>query len=77
MKGANFSKVQNFHEMIYVFSSVNRLVAEFKNDEDKLATFNSYIKQVFPDGLKTLLKYQEKPNDIQFEVSKKIFVMTK
>lgn len=77
MKKANFGKVENYHEMIYEFSSINRLHAEFKSDEKTLAQFNEYIIERFPNELKQKLNYKEFPNDLQFNVLKKVYLMTK
>lgn len=77
METANFSKVDNYHEMIYEFSSINRLHAEFNSNQEKLDTFNKYIKEVFRDALKERLKYYELENDIHFNVVKKVYLMEK
>lgn len=77
MKNAKFSKVENFHEMIYEFSSINRLHAEFKSDEKTLETFNNYILEVFPEEMKSKLNYKELPNDIHFNVLKKVYLLEK
>ena len=77
MKNAKFSKVENYHEMIYEFSSINRLHAEFKSDEKTLEKFNEYILERFPNKLKEKLNYKEFPNDLQFNVVKKVYLMEK
>jgi hypothetical protein len=41
---------------------------------DKL---NEFIRNRFPEELKKLLKYEDLGDDIQFEIVKKIYVMTK
>lgn len=77
MKNAKFSKVENFHEMIYEFSLINRSHAEFKSNEKTLETFNNYILEVFRDKMKSQLNYKELPNDTHFNVLKKVYLMEK
>jgi len=77
MKKANFSKIKEFHTIHYRFSSRKRLESELHNDKKKLDSLNEFIRKRFPEELKKSLKFQDSGDDIQFTITKKIFVMTK
>ena len=77
VKSAGFLKIKDFHTIRYRFSSLNRLKPELKNDKNRLHELNNFIRQVFPEKLKKSLEYRDIGEDIQFNVTKKIYVMEK
>ncbi len=77
MKEAGFSKIQEFHVMTYRFSSIKRLEQELNNDRIRLKQLNEFIRKRFPDALRQRLHYEEKGEDTQFNVTKKIYIMEK
>jgi len=74
---AGFTKVTEFHKISYRFSSKRRLESELKNDISKLKELNEFIRIRFPQNLKQLMNYEEKGDDIQFTITKKIYVLQK
>jgi ubiquinone/menaquinone biosynthesis C-methylase UbiE len=77
MKKAGFTKVRDFHTVKYRFSSIKRLREELHNDKRLLDQLNDYIRQRVPEDLKKTLKYEDKGDDIQLSITKKIYVMEK
>ena len=77
MKKANFSKIKDFHTITYRFSSRKRLESELHNDKKLLDKLNAFIRNRFPEELKEPLKFEDLGDDIQFNIIKKIYVMTK
>ncbi len=77
MAKAGFSDTKEFHTISYRFSSRRRLESELHNDPRKLEELNAYIRERFPNDLKTGMEYAEEGENISFNIVKKIFVMTK
>lgn len=77
MKKAGFTKIKEFHIVNYRFSSLKRLKQELHNDKKRLEQLNDYIRKRFPENLKKTLKYEDKGDDIQLSITKKIYVMEK
>lgn len=75
MKQAGFSRVKEFHVVSSRFSSLKRLEQELHNDKSLLKQLNEFIRQVFPESLKKSHGYEDKGDDIQFNIPKKIYVM--
>jgi len=77
IKKAGFSKIKDFYTINYRFSSRKRLESELHNDKKLLDKLNEFIRKIFPEELKKPLKYHDLGDDIQFNIIKKIYVMTK
>jgi ubiquinone/menaquinone biosynthesis C-methylase UbiE len=77
IKKAGFTKTKEFYIINYRFSSRKRLEAELHNNKLLLDNLNQYIRKIFPENLKNALKYEDKKDDIQFNIIKKIFVIEK
>ncbi len=77
MNRAKFSNIKEFHTIIYRFSSRKRLESELHNDRKLLDKLNDFIRNRFSEELKKLLRFEDLGDDIQFNVVKKIYVMTK
>ncbi len=76
-KRAGFAKVTDFHKINYRFSSQKRLSSELQNNTNKLDELNQYIRKKFTPQLKNLLSYEDLGDDIQFTITKKIFILEK
>ena len=77
MKRAGFKKIKEFYIVNYRFSSVKRLESELHNDKKRLEKLNEFIRKRFPENLKKKHKYEDFGDDIQFNITKKIYVMEK
>lgn len=77
MKRAKFQKIKDFHIINYRFSSRKRLESELRNDWKLLDKLNKFIRKRFPEELKKPLRFKDLGEDIQFNIIKKIYVMTK
>ncbi|KKR05950.1 MAG: Methyltransferase type 11 [Parcubacteria group bacterium GW2011_GWC2_39_14] len=77
MREATFSKITEFHTINYKFSSRKRLESELHNDKKKLNLLNEFIRKRFPKELKQPLDFKDNGDDIQFMITKKIYIMTK
>ncbi len=77
MRKTKFSKIKEFYTINYRFSSRKRLEPELHNDPKLLDKLNEFIRNRFSEELKELLTYEDLGNDIQFNILKKIYVMTK
>lgn len=77
MKKAGFSKIKEFHIISYRFSSKKRLEQELHNDKSQLNKLNEFIRKRFPEKLRKKLGYEDFGEDIQFNVTKKIYIMQK
>ncbi|MEK6917814.1 MAG: class I SAM-dependent methyltransferase [Nanoarchaeota archaeon] len=77
MKKGGFSHIKEYRKITYRFSSNKRLHQELKGDIKRLNKLNDFIRKVFPEKLKKEMKYKDSGEDIQFNIVKKIYVMTK
>ena len=77
MKTAGFSATIPHHVIHYKFSSRKRLESEFHNDKRILDKLNQFIRKIFSEKLKKIGGYQDFGEDIQCNICKKIYVMTK
>lgn len=77
IKAANFTSIHDFHTIHYRFSSKKRLESELHNDSNRLDQLNGYIRTRFPEELKTKMNYEDRGDDIQFDIVKKIYLMAK
>lgn len=68
-----FHDVQEKHTMQYRFSTKKRLESELKNNPGLLEQLNNYIRERFDESLKQVLHFEDKGDDIQFTVQKKIY----
>ncbi len=74
---AGFKNINEFHTISYRFSSKKRLASELNNNINKLIELNNFIRGTFNDTLKSTLEYEDLGDDIQFSITKKIFILQK
>lgn len=77
VRNAGFVNINEVHRIAYRFSSKKRLEQELKGDKGKLEQLNDLIRQRFNLVQKSLLRYEDLGDDIQFTIPKKIFVLGK
>ena len=74
VKNGGFNVVAEFHPIRYRFSSKKRLQSELYGDTERLNSLNAYIRKIFPENLKAKMGYVDSGDDIQFDITKKIFI---
>jgi ubiquinone/menaquinone biosynthesis C-methylase UbiE len=77
MKKSGFNCIKEFHSIDYRFSSKKRLKEELHNDRKKLDELNRFIRKKIPPDMKKEMLYKESKDDIQFNITKKIYVASK